>query len=80
MGLAKPGKTRGLTGTGVGLAHQEPPGRVFGRFWNWPERFFRSKPGPLAGYPDPLLTLNTRHQDITQIQSTLHLMNCTVVQ
>jgi len=32
-------------------------GRVFGRFWNRTEPFIRSKPGPLAGYPDPLLTL-----------------------
>jgi len=56
-GLAKPGKTRGLTGTGPGLAHQDTAGRVFGRFWNRTESFFCSEPGPLAGYPDPLLTL-----------------------
>ena len=31
--------------------------RVFGRFWNRSEPNRRSKPGPLAGYPDPLLTL-----------------------
>jgi hypothetical protein len=57
MCLGKPGKTRGLTGTVTGLARQEAPGRVFARFWNRTEAFFRSKPGPLAGYPDPLLTL-----------------------
>ena len=56
-GLAKPGETRGLTGTGPGLACQESAGRVFGRFWNRTDAFLRSKPGPLAGYPDPLLTL-----------------------
>ena len=56
-GLAKPGKTRGLTGMGMGLAHQEAAGRVFGWVWNRTEPFFWSKPGPLAGYPDPLLTL-----------------------
>jgi len=56
-GLAKPGETRGLTGTGPGLARQESAGRVFGRFWNRTDPFLRSKPGPLAGYPDPLLTL-----------------------
>jgi len=48
-----------LTGTGPGLAHQDAAGRVFGRFWNRTEPFFRSEPGPLAGYPDPLLTLIT---------------------
>jgi hypothetical protein len=52
-----PGKTRGLTGTGTGLARQEAVGRVFGRFWNRNEPLIRSKPGPLVGYPDPLLTL-----------------------
>jgi len=56
-GLAKPGKTRGLTGTGMGLAHQEPAGWGFGRFWNQTKPFIRSKPRPLAGYPDLLLTL-----------------------
>jgi hypothetical protein len=56
-GLAKPGKPRGLMGTGMGLARQEAPGWVFGRAWNRTEPFFRSKPRPLAGYPDPLLTL-----------------------
>ena len=47
-----------MTGTGTGLARQEAPGRVFERVWNRTEPFFRSKPGPLAGYPDPLLTLH----------------------
>jgi len=60
-GLAKPGETRGLTGTGPGLARQESAGRVFGRFWNRTDPFLRSKPGPLAGYPDPLLTLVIEH-------------------
>ena len=60
-GLAKPGETRGLTGTGPGLARQESAGRVFGRFWNRTDPFLRSKPGPLAGYPDPLLTLVRDH-------------------
>jgi len=57
-GQAKPGETRGLTGTGPGLARQESAGRVFVRFWNRTDPFLRSKPGPLAGYPDPLLTLS----------------------
>jgi len=60
-GLAKPGETCGLTGTGPGLARQESAGRVFGRFWNRTDPFLRSKPGPLAGYPDPLLTLHKKH-------------------
>jgi hypothetical protein len=57
-GLAKPRETRGLMGTGPGLARQESAGRVFARFWNRTNPFLRSKPGPLAGYPDPLLTLS----------------------
>jgi hypothetical protein len=56
-GLAKPGETRWLTGTGPGLARQESAARVFGRFWNRTDLFLRSKPGPLAGYPDPLVTV-----------------------
>ena len=58
--LAKPGETRGLTGTGPGLARQESPGQVFGRVWNRTDPFLRSKPRPLAGHPDPLLTLPWR--------------------
>jgi len=61
-GLAKPGKSRGLTGTGPGLAHQDAAGRVFGQFWNRTEPFFRSEPGPLPGYPDPLRTLLPGHK------------------
>ena len=57
-GLAKPGETRGLKGTGPGLARQESAGRVSGGFWNRTDPFLRSKPGPLAGYPDPVLTLD----------------------
>jgi len=57
MGLAKPGETRGLIGTGPGLACQESAGQAFGRVWNRTDLFLRSKPGPLAGYLDPLLTL-----------------------
>jgi hypothetical protein len=57
-GLCKPGKDPRLTGIGQDLAHQEAAGQVFGRYWNRTKPFFRSKPGPLAGYPDPLLTLD----------------------
>jgi len=56
-GSSQTRQTCRLTGTGTGLARQESPGRVFGSFWNRTEPFFRSKPGPLAGYLDPLLTL-----------------------
>jgi len=58
MGQAKPGKTRGLTGTGPSLACQEGVGWVFGLFWNPTEPFILSKPAPLAGYPAMLLTLH----------------------
>jgi len=60
-GLANPGKTRRLRGTGPGLAHQSAAGRVLERVWNGTERLFRSKPGPLAVYPDPLLTPGCAH-------------------
>jgi len=56
-GLAKPGKTRGLMGTGPGLARQDSAGRVSGWFSNRTDLFLGAKPGLLAGYPDPLLTL-----------------------
>jgi len=70
-GLAKPGETRGLMGTGPGLARQESAGRVSGRFWNRTDPFLRSKPGPLAGYPDPLLTLAETDSDSgTQSESS----------
>jgi len=55
-GLAKPGETRGSPGMGPGLDRKQPAVCVFGRFWNRTELFFRSKPRPLADYPDPLLT------------------------
>ena len=58
-GLAKPGKTCGLTGTGPGLARQDSVGRVSGRVWNQTDPFSWAKPKPLAGYPDPLLTVVT---------------------
>jgi len=56
-GLAKPGTTCGLTGTRPGLARQDSVGRVSGRFLNRTDPSLRAKPGPLAGYPDPLTTL-----------------------
>jgi len=68
-GLAKPGKTRSFIGTGTGLAHQDAPGLVFGRVWNRTKLFFRFQPGPLVGYPDPLLTLPTRLGDGYNLQN-----------
>jgi len=59
-GLGELGKSRRLTGTGSGLACQEAAGQVFGRVWNQTDPFLWSKPGPLAGYSDPLLTLAIR--------------------
>ena len=55
-GLATPSRTRRLTCTGPGLDRHEAAGQVFGRFWTRTELFFRSKLGPLGGYPDLLLT------------------------
>jgi hypothetical protein len=76
LGLAKPGKTRGLTGTGPGLACQESAGRVFGRFWNRTDLFLRSRPGPLAGYPDPLLTLSGRqHTPARALRTAITLLS-----
>ena len=56
--LAKAGETRGLTCTGPGLARQESAGRFVGLFWERSDPFLRSKPEPLGGYRDQLLTLN----------------------
>jgi len=70
-GLAKLGQTRGMTGTGPGLARQESAGRVFGRYWNRTDPILRSKPGLLAGYPDPLLTLHLGRLQLNCI-STIH--------
>jgi len=57
MGLAIPGKIHGLTGTVADLACEAGAGQVSGRVWNQTEPSFRSKPGPLVGYRDPLLIL-----------------------
>jgi len=57
MGLATPAETRGLMGNGPCLDPPESVVRVFGRVWNQTDPCLRSKPGPLAGQPDPLLTL-----------------------
>ena len=57
MGLAKPSKTCGMTGTGPGLACQVAAGRVFGWVKNRTDLFLQSEPRPLAGYLDPLLTV-----------------------
>jgi hypothetical protein len=57
--LAKPGKTRGLKGTGTGVARQAAPGRIVGRLWSQTKPYCQFKPGPLAGYPDLLPTLST---------------------
>ena len=64
-GLAKPSETPRLMGTGPGLNCEESADWGFGWLWNQTDTFFRSKPGPLAGYPDPFLTLLTIN-NITQ--------------
>jgi len=76
MGLAKPGETRGLMGTGPGLARQESAGRVFGQFWNRTDPFLLSKPGLLVGYPDPLLTLAFGDLYLSTISNKLSLNPC----
>jgi len=58
-GLALPGATCVVTGTGLGLHWHEALGWVFEHFWNLTELFFRSKLTPLTGSLDPLLTLVT---------------------
>jgi len=70
-GLGKPSKTSGLTGTGPGLAHQDVAGLVFERVWNRNEPFYGSQPGPLAGYPDPFLTLSARSREETGSRTEL---------
>ena len=57
MGPVKSGKTYRFTVTCLGLASQEAAGLVFARVLDWSDPFLRSKPRPLAGYPDPLLTI-----------------------
>lgn len=44
-------------GTDPDLAHKETAGRDFGWFEYPTDPFLQSRPGPLAGYLDPLLTL-----------------------
>jgi hypothetical protein len=56
-GQAKTGATRRLMSTGPDLASQLSAGQVFGRVRNQTNLSLRSKPGPLAGYLDSLLTL-----------------------
>ena len=45
-GVAKPGKTRRLTGTGLGLARQQSAGKVFRWVWNRTNSSLQSKYGP----------------------------------
>ena len=72
MCLAKPVTTRGLTGMGPGLAGQEAAGQVFGVVGNQTKPFLRFEPGPLAGYPDPLLTLVKAIQSTPMLVEPLH--------
>jgi len=46
-----------VDGYGSGFGPPRVSGSGFGRVWNRTDPFLQSKPGPLAGYPDPLLTL-----------------------
>ena len=71
-GLATPGETHGLMGTGLDFNRQAAAGRVVGRCWNQTAPFFQSKPGPLAGYPDPLLTLGWPPWSTKALVHTVH--------
>jgi len=61
-GRAIPTTTGALTGMCSVLARQDAVAWVFGRFWNQTELLSWSKHWPLAGYPDMLLTLFSRHE------------------
>jgi len=56
-GSAKRDTTCGLTGLGLGRAHEQSVGWVFVWVWKRTDLFLWSKPWPLAGHLDPLLTL-----------------------
>jgi len=68
-------------GTGPGLARQELADWFFGRVWDQTDRFLLSKPGQLADYPDPLLTLESL--DIKRVYSDLweeNISTCSTLQ
>ena len=80
MGLAKPGETCRLTGTGPGLAREDADGRVFERFWNRTEPFLQSEPGLLEGYPDLLLTLTPNSKLCSHIIVVCHCSSSRTLQ
>jgi len=61
-----------VNGYGSGFGPPWVSGSGFGRFWNRTDPSLRSKPGPLADYPDPLLTLDVK----PWWDSTLELLHC----
>jgi len=69
-GLANPGTIHRFIGMGQGLFRQEAVGQVVGQVWNRPDAFLLSKPGPLVGNPDPLLTLFTTISTYIKIESS----------
>jgi len=73
MGLAKPGTTHGLTGTGPRMPCHDAAGWGVGRFWIRTEPFLQSEPTPLAGYLDPLLTL-LRTKDLSKALQETELL------
>lgn len=58
-GVGNPAETCRLTGTGTAPARQEAAGQDFGWVWDPRAVCLLSKPGLLAGYVDPLLTLHS---------------------
>ena len=75
---AQPSKTRWLTVTSPGLAHQEPTGWVFGRVWNGTNLFLWPKSGPLVGCPDPLLTLIESGNTINLFSTCSCFLPCSI--
>ena len=78
-GLATPGKTGGLIGTCPGLVHQDLAGRVSGWGWNRTDPFVWAKPGPLAGFPYPLLILDIDSMFKMQMWRTFYTIIAKVV-
>jgi len=60
IGLAKTGTTRGMTGRVPGFDQYYVAGWVFELVLHQAKQCFQSKPGLLAGYLDPFLTLAAR--------------------
>jgi len=72
IGLDTAGKTLRFTGPGLGLAQHKSAGRMFGWVWDWTYPCLRSKPRPLTGCRDPLLTLIWSVQRVMQLDEWIN--------